>query len=257
MKNFSRKVLNRLKWYHRRFVNDPLLSVPEFAERISHAEQTRYGSEARNCQAIADSLLFGVEYVAGASVQGDIAEFGCMTGRTANVLAAAMASFHCKQKLHLFDSFEGLPKATSEVDSKSHHVKDGVWGPGTCKGITPAALRAKCTSYLANDQVAIYEGWFSKTVVNIPSGTIFGLLHIDCDMYQSTMDVLGFVFQRRMVAEGAVVFFDDWNCNRADNELGERKAWREICAKYGVQWSDGGDYGWAGHKIIVHSYQAR
>jgi hypothetical protein len=257
MSGLFRKVTDRLLSYHRRLVHDPLLSVPEFAGRISRTEQIRYGSEARNCQAVADMLLFGVEYVSGAAVEGDVVEFGCMTGRTATVLAAAMASFRLDRKLHLFDSFEGLPDSNSEIDQRSLHVKHGVWAPGTCRGISPAALRAKCTRYLSGDQVLIYEGWFRDTMPRIPTGTRFGLLHVDCDLYQSAIEALDYVFQRRMVAEGAIILFDDWNCNRASNDFGERKAWQEVTAKYRITFSDAGDYGWAGHKFIVHTWQSQ
>jgi len=82
------------------------------------------------------------------------------------------------------------------------------------------------------------------------------MLHIDCDLYQSTMDVLQHVFRSRMVAEGAIILFDDWNCDRACPSRGERKAWSEICSQYLVQASDLGSYGWAGQKFIVHQYRA-
>jgi hypothetical protein len=228
--------------------------VPEFSRRISRAEQLLYGPDARNCQVIADNLLFGVEYVAGAAVQGDIAEFGSMTGRTATVLAAAMASFQVKRRLHLFDSFEGLPEATTGPDQSSFHVKDGVWSRGACRGIRPAILRAKCTRYLADDQVLIYEGWFRDTLPRIPKDARMGLLHVDSDLYQSAIEVLDFVFQRGIVSEGAIVLFDDWNCNRAANDLGERRAWQEVVTKYKIEFSDLGSYSWAGHRFIVHGY---
>ena len=80
-------------------------------------------------------LSFGVEYVCNADVKGDIAEFGTMSGRTASIIARAMSKFdryqdHDPKKLHLFDSFKGLPKAESDVDKESPHVKSGVWGGG-------------------------------------------------------------------------------------------------------------------------------
>src|SRR5258708_698345 len=141
MKTFWERVSIRLGLYQRRFLNDPITTVPEFKDRIPWEIQRRAGNRARSYQVIADNLLFGVEYVVEAAVEGDIAEFGCMTGRTANVISATMSSFKMDRTLHLFDSFEGLPKAGSEPDSSSIHVQDGTWAPGTCKGISPGALR--------------------------------------------------------------------------------------------------------------------
>lgn len=241
--------------FERRFWRDPLRTVPEFRKRISLHERIRYGPEVRNNQAIADALLFAMEYVTGAVVEGEVVEFGTMTGRTAAVLGAAMASFRHKGELHLFDSFSGMPEATSQFDKSSFHVRDGVWSAGTLQGISPAALRLKCKRYLAEERIFIHEGWFQDTVKNLPDGKKFGLIHVDSDLYQSTIDVLDPLFGRRMVSEGAALLFDDWNCNRASKQLGERRAWRELSEKYQVDYSDGGDYGWAGHRFTVHSYQ--
>ncbi len=241
--------------FERRFWKDPLRTVPEFKKRISLHERIRYGPEVRNNQAIADALLFAMEYVWGAAVEGDVVEFGTMTGRTANVLAAAMASFRHDGELHLFDSFEGMPEATSQLDKTSFHVKAGVWSAGTLKGIGPSALRIKCRRHLADNRIFIHEGWFKDTIKKLPDGKKFGLIHVDSDLYQSTIDVLDPLFSRRMVSEGAALLFDDWNCNRASNQLGERRAWRELAEKYRVDFSDGGDYGWAGHRFTVHGYE--
>jgi hypothetical protein len=229
--------------------------MPEFKGRISITERLCYGPEVRNNQAIADALLFALEYVAGASVEGDVVEFGTMTGRTATVLAAAMASFRHPGNLHLFDSFSGLPEATSQFDRSSFHVKDGVWSEGTLQGISPSALRLKCRRYLPDNRIVIYEGWFSDTIKKLPEGQKFGLIHVDSDLYQSTIDVLDPLFGRGMVSEGAALLFDDWNCNRASNQMGERRAWRELSEKYRVDYSDGGDYGWAGHRFTIHAYE--
>ncbi len=248
------RIKTRLGLYERRFIHDPLRDVPELREVITDELQQRNGSDARNCQAVADALVFAVQYAVGSSVEGDIAEFGCMTGRTATVLSAAMASFRTNKVLHLFDSFEGLPETTNETDAASFHTREGTWRPGTCKGISPQVLRKRCLEFLKPEQVQIYEGWFSDTISKFPVGTRLGLLHVDCDLYQSAKDVLEYVFSQKMVAEGAIILFDDWNCNRASNSLGERKVWEETVSKYRVVASDLGSYGWASHKFIVHSY---
>jgi O-methyltransferase len=253
-KSFSERVKVRLGLYERRFLHDPLATVPEFKHRMSREAQNRDGNRTLSYQAIAENLLFAVQYVAEGGVPGEIAEFGCMTGRTANVISAAMASFRIGGKLHLFDSFEGLPKTTNAVDATSDHVKDGTWGPGTCKGITPEALRKKCLNYLKDDQIRIYEGWFSQNMTRIPAGTKFAMLHVDCDLYESTMDCLDFLFKNKMVSEGAIILFDDWYCNHSSNNHGERKAWKELVEKYQIHAEDHGGYAWGGFKLIVHDY---
>ncbi len=253
-KKFSEKVKTRLGLYQRRFIHDPLSEVPEFKDRIGWELQSRNGSDALACQAIADNLMFAVQYVVGAGVGGDIAEFGCMTGRTANVISAAMSSFRAGRKLHLFDSFEGLPDTASPVDASSTHVQDGTWRPGTCKGISADALRKKCRNFLSDDQILIYKGWYSETVSKIAPETRFSMVHVDCDLYQSTIDSLDYIFSRKMISPGAIILFDDWYCNHSSNQHGERKAWQELGAKYKISSESCGSYGWSCHKFIVHDY---
>jgi len=205
-------------------------------------------------------LYLGVEYVYGAEVEGEIAEFGTMTGATAQAMAAAMATFgryaKTSKKLLLFDSFAGLPTVDSPIDSTSAHVLSGAWEAGTCHGVTPKELKNMCARYIPSSHIRIYAGWFKDTLHKLPPATKLALLHIDSDLYQSAYEVLDYVFTYRLVAEGAALFFDDWNCNRASPDRGERKAWAQIVEKFGIEYSDGGEYGWSARKFIVHTYKA-
>jgi len=91
---------------------------------------------------------------------------------------------------------------------------------------------------------------------SVPDRTRFALIHVDCDLYQSTLDVLVHVFSRGMVSEGAALFFDDWNCNRASRVLGEQRAWAEVVERFRIEYSDSGEYGITGRKFLVHAYRA-
>lgn len=210
------------------------------------------------------SLALGVDYVYGCAVDGDIAEFGTMTGATAFVLAEEIkrASYMYShtdprgkpKKLYLFDSFQGLPKSDALPDLSSPHVKDGTWSAGTCKGISKDVLIKKCGSLLSSDRVFVCDGWFKDTLSQLGDGVRFSLMHIDCDLYQSTMDVLEYCFGNSIVEEGAAIFFDDWNSNKASPKYGERKAWAEIVERFSIEYSDWGEYGHMGRKFIIHSY---
>lgn len=211
-------------------------------------------------------LAHGVYYIYGMGVKGDIAEFGTMTGRTAVVLAAAVNEcshnlaysdqahgFDKPRQLYLFDSFEGLPDSQHEPDKLSPHVSSGVWGRGTCKGLTPQRLLDICSKYLEAARIHVIQGWFKDTV-NISLDSVLALVHTDGDLYESAIDALNPLFERKLISEGAIVFFDDWNCNRADPMYGEKKAWAEMVAKYNIEYSDEGSYGISGHHFIIHRY---
>jgi O-methyltransferase len=221
-------------------------------------------SEKKRQNLVANKLSEGVYHSVEYSVDGDIAEFGTCSGNSAVALATALESTmeafawdegrNKARKLWLFDSFEGLPEARFDVDTLSPHVSNGLWSKGSCKGLTSEKLTSVVLKYLANSELKVIKGWFKDTVPLIPSETKFAMIHIDGDLYESAIDVLDNLFTRNMISEGAMVYFDDWNCNGANPEMGERKAWSEVVEKFSIQFSDMGHYGIGCHRFIVHSY---
>lgn len=209
------------------------------------------------------TLTKSVSYVFGMAVEGDIAEFGTMTGKTAVILATAtnynnslyIDDIRGTKKIFYFDSFEGLPEARFDSDKNSHHVKTGIWRKGSCMGLTESRFKEVVSKFISPDSFKVYKGWFKDTLPTVSSTQKFSLIHIDGDLYESAIDVLNNLFSKGQVTEGAVVLFDDWNCNNANPNLGERKAFTEICNKYNVQFSDAGSYGVAAHRFIIHSYK--
>ena len=121
--------------------------------------------------------------------------------------------------------------------------------------MTAKELLARCTEKLDPRRIRVFEGWFKDTIPTVPPGTSYALIHIDSDLYSSAKDVLDGLFSRGMVAEGAMIYFDDWNCNRCSPRFGERRAWRECVEEFGVEYSDLGDYGLVSHKLIVRGYR--
>jgi hypothetical protein len=210
------------------------------------------------------TLYKAVEYVIGAGVPGRLAEFGTMTGETAQVLAKALGVFGerfaeaetahgmAERELHLFDSFEGLPPTANAIDAAAPHVAAGLWSAGACRGIDALTLARRCARYLAPERIRVHAGWFSATLPNLPDATKFALVHIDSDLYESARDVLDHLCGRDMLAEGAMLLFDDWDCNRASPELGERRAFAEAIERHRLKVSDCGPYGAMAHRFIVH-----
>lgn len=205
-----------------------------------------------NTEIIYQTLNLAVQYIAGSQVEGDISEFGVMYGGTAGAIASAIKEHNSGAKLHLFDSFQGLPDPVNTVDAGSVHVLSGVWSKGRCCGGSPESVRASLKPILPDDRVIIHTGWFKDTLKDLNSP--LAMLHIDCDLYQSAWDVLDWVFWHALISEGAIILFDDWNCNRASTTAGERMAWEKIVKSHNIIASDEGGYGWSGHKFIVHNY---
>lgn len=203
------------------------------------------------------------------SITGHIAEFGTMTGRSSGAMAAAIAESEMvyankiprmgvkSRDLYLFDSFEGLPEATEEPDLSLPMVESGAWGPGTCFGLTAQQLREVCTKHLPDERVNIFEGWFKDTIPSIKPDVEFALVHIDCDLYSSTRDVLDGLLSRGLVAKGALIYFDDWDCNASIPDGGERQAWSEAVKNHNIHFSSSHPYAAVGQAMIMHDYDGR
>ncbi|MCE9639225.1 MAG: TylF/MycF family methyltransferase [Betaproteobacteria bacterium] len=214
---------------------------------------------------IFESLTQGVQYVINNAVEGDIAEFGTFSGFSTFTIARAMAAYweifaeyvrlhnSPKKSLCLFDSFQGLPPSAGGVDAASPNVQTGRWKAGTFTGLTKDELFALCASTYDQDKIHIFDGWYAQTLPQIPAPAKFAMVHLDCDLYSSTIEVLDHLLARKHLADGCVLFFDDWNCNQASPRFGQRRAWREATAKHNVEFSDCGDYAVLGHKFIVHT----
>ncbi len=120
-----------------------------------------------------------------------ILEFGVFHGTTIRIIAQTMnESF----KVFGFDSFVGLPEPWVDKDGKlvcpSRHF--------STNGAIPDV-----------DNVKFYPGWFCDTLSDhIQIAQSIALLHIDCDLYSSTKEVLKTL--DKYIVSGTIIVFDEW-----------------------------------------------
>lgn len=196
------------------------------------------------------TLRDAVRYVDGAFVPGDVVEFGCWLGYSTYVIHRALRKTkYGKREFHVFDSFEGLPFPTHATDRQCECVKRGEWQRGTFSGATPEDIQRICPG------ATIHSGWYNDTVSNYHNQVAFA--HVDCDLFDSTMKALVPLFSKGQVSDGALIAFDDWNCNRASWDCGERAAWRRLVKDFKIQWESKLQYGPMSHMVIVHKYKKR
>lgn len=210
------------------------------------------------------ALHNGIHYVVASQVHGDVAEFGTSSGRTAMTLAKALADFGnaysrddklagiAPRRLLLFDGFEGFPPAMHPIDQDAPHIQCGTWGVGVTKDIGPDVLLDMCGHYFDKNRVEIHAGWYSETMPKVQPGLKLAFAHIDCDFYQSTIEVLDRLFAIDAFSDGCALYFDDWYCNRGNPKWGEQRAWAEMVAKYKPAFTDWGPYATVGHRFIIH-----
>lgn len=145
--------------------------------------------------------------------KGAFLELGVHSGRTINQIARAKPN----DTIHGFDSFEGLPEDwTSRMPKGFFHRH----------GNLPKV----------RDNVVLHKGWFDKTLPMWKADygdTPIQFLHIDCDLYSSTVTILNNL--KNNIVPGTVIAFDEY-INHMTWELDEFKAWQEHVAKHNVDY---------------------
>jgi hypothetical protein len=147
-------------------------------------------------------------------VPGDIAEVGVYKGGSAKIICSAKGD----KPLHLFDTFEGLPKV-DEIDM--------VWPFYEGKF---AASYEDVQNYLKNhSNVHFYKGIFPDTSDPVKDKK-FSMVNLDVDCYESTKLCLEFFYSRMspggiilshdyMTAPGVKKAFDDFFDGKAEPVL--------------------------------------
>lgn len=149
-----------------------------------------------------------------AHVDGYVLEAGVHDGTS----FIPMCEHFKTQTVFGFDGFKGLP--------------GGVW-PGNMihKGAFDHGGEApfKCP-----DNGTLVVGWFKDTMPNFDYGkAVAKYLHIDCDVYESTVDILSNSVGK--IVSGTVITFDDY-CNHPNWRQGEWKAWQEFCQANNIKY---------------------
>lgn len=146
---------------------------------------------------------------------GDIAECGVYCGGTARLLASTIAAREgSPARLHLFDSFAGMP-ASANRDA-SHH-SEGDFGDTSL-----AAVQEYLRPF---SNVIFHPGFIPDTFSEVEDGR-FSFVHIDVDLFESTWDCCSF-FYERMIA-GGIMISDDYGFPHYENAA--RKAIDEFFA---------------------------
>tara|TARA_R110002074_G_scaffold402283_1_gene606101 strand:- start:1111 stop:2106 length:996 start_codon:yes stop_codon:yes gene_type:complete len=183
-----------------------------------------------------DAIQTCMDFIVYNGIDGDILEFGVLAGWTARRFAETMLDMNYLGDIHLYDSFEGLPRVKSEVDQKSYDVVRGVWKeemklPDVWEdeiGMTIDAHVAQSLSrVISRSRIHMRRGYFSQTLKSKIEAKA-ALVHLDCDLYESTVEVLDALHRDDVLMDGTVLMFDDWNCNRANPAFGQRRAFAEF-----------------------------
>jgi hypothetical protein len=176
-----------------------LLREPSAPQRQFNYERLAYfNASVEAARYLTERMLGAVDLVTSegvrahaleqARVDGLVLEFGVFDGRSLRQIATACAP----REAHGFDSFEGLPEDWTHFQKKGRFSLQG----------EPPLFDAP--------NVRLHKGWFETTLppfLAAHAGPV-RLLHIDCDLYSSTVTVLTQLRDR--IVPGTVIVFDEY-----------------------------------------------
>jgi Macrocin-O-methyltransferase (TylF) len=151
------------------------------------------------------------------TVAGGYLEAGVFRGGTIRYIEKRLRRMGKSDAIiHGFDSFEGLPEA---------------WAGGSYLGRSAFSTRGKLPRVPRN--VVLHKGWFSETILKWRASFAIPIafLHVDCDIYSSTVEILEGLCDRMQV--GTVIVFDEY-FNYPNWRQHEFRAWREFVDRHNL-----------------------
>ena len=194
MKKLILTKLQKILWNHNNWALVGFIQRPNFCKIYKDI------AIKDKATALEVSELFNIysSVITTKKIKGDIAEVGVFKGGSAKAMAIARAITKQDKIIHLFDTYEGLPEVLS-IDSKWN-------GKMFKKGQFEASLE-QVQSYLKKfKNIKFYKGLFPKTSDPVKNKK-FSLVHLDVDIYSSTIDSLKF-FYPRMNRGGIIISHD-------------------------------------------------
>ena len=161
-------------------------------------------------------------------IEGCFVECGVWRGGSAAVMAYVAHKAGNNRKVHLFDSFEGLPEPTEKDGVEAGtYAENKVGGKlssiGKCVGRYEDVIHLFFSILsLRRENIIIHKGWFQETLPKMKDviGPI-AILRLDADWYESTKVCLDYLYDN--VVNGGFVIIDDYNawegCKKAVDEF--------------------------------------
>lgn len=150
-------------------------------------------------------------------IPGDFVECGVGGGGHPACMAYAIRKYGGERRVHLFDSFMGLPQAGPDDDPFDQKTL-GV-NSDRSRGIPSGRLVATLEQVHNNvmkwvpgfERYVYHQGWIQETApVDARSIGQIALLRIDVDLHDSTLPIMEHLYP--LVVPGGYIISDDWGC---------------------------------------------
>jgi O-methyltransferase len=131
------------------------------------------------------------------SQPGDFAELGCY--KCGSILFLSAGDSLVGKNINLMDTFQGMPK-TSEFDP--------FWKPGDMSNISFEEIQGYCRKNLVRSKYSFHRGYFPQEINLSELSDLYAFVHIDTDLYESTLEGLRFFYER--LSSKGIVLVDDF-----------------------------------------------
>lgn len=209
-------VLNLIRWFVRPFGYE--VERPHLAERpwLEDAVFMRMYGQMKSRTVVSIDRLFMLYQFANhtLAVKGDIAEVGVYKGGTAKLFTQITKG--TGKKIHLFDTFEGMPTAETHTAF------------GSERSIFTDTSMEAVRDFVNDGRAELHQGIFPATAAGL-EGERFSLVYLDADLYESTKDGLQFFWPK--MSPGGVIVVDDYG---SKHWFGIKEAVQEFAAAQNV-----------------------
>jgi O-methyltransferase len=154
------------------------------------------------------------------TVEGCVVEAGAFKG--ASTAKISLFAAHKKRKVHVFDSFEGLPPNTElhEKSTEGHSIK-GWFEKGNFAG-SLEEVQANVSEYGDASVVTWHKGWFENTMPLFKEKIV--LVYIDVDLAESTKTCLKYLFP--LLQTGGAIVSQDGDFPLVINVFKDENFWK-------------------------------
>jgi len=238
-------------------IEEPWVAVPDATALAGWGKQDEVAYNQANRQ-LEKYRFFAkaFDYLQDSRIIGDYHEYGCHRVRTFRMaLTEAKRHFLDHMKFWAFDSFEGLPSATS----KPSHA---LWS--TAGALTTSEdefLRIVRQHGIYADRVRTVKGFYDRSLdaelqVRIRDQEAkIAFACIDCDLYESAVPVFSFI--EPLIQEGTVIYIDDLFVGyKGSPAKGVARAFLEFQSKSRFKFVRHMDVGWWGRSYIAYLHPA-
>ena len=178
-------------------------------------------------------LIEATHYITRRNIPGSIVECGVWRGGSMMAVALALDRLDVRDReLHLFDTFEGMPKPQEvDVDMRGNpampafaEARIGEDKSDYCRATLPDVQAAMASTGYDEERIHFHKGKVEVTIPSAATGKI-ALLRLDTDWYESTRHELEYLYPR--LSPGGILIIDDYG-----HWCGSRKAVDEYIEKY-------------------------